>query len=61
MALTDVTPGRIGSSVNSTGIRSAMIENCVPATLGLPAVSCAAPAGMSTVTEPETAGVTVAA
>ena len=32
-----------------TGVRSATIENCTAAALGLPAPSCATPAAMSTV------------
>ena len=43
-----------------TGVRSATIENCTAAAFGLPALSCAAPAAMSTVTAPEAAGVIVA-
>ena len=42
-----------------TGVRSATIENWSPAALGLLALSCAAPAAMSTVTVPEASGVIV--
>ena len=42
-----------------TGVRSAVMENWAAAALGLPALSCAAPAAMSTVTVPEASGVIV--
>ena len=42
-----------------TGVRSATIEKWSAAALGLPALSCDAPAAMSTVTVPEAAGVIV--
>ena len=42
-----------------TGVRSATIENWSAVALGLPALSCDAPAAMSTVTVPEAAGVIV--
>ena len=47
-------------AVVSTGVSSAVMENCVAAALGLPALSSAAPAAMSTVTVPDAVGVTVA-
>ena len=49
-ASTPIT-GRAG-----TGVRSATMENCTAAALGLPLPSRAAPAAMSTVTVPEAAG-----
>ena len=42
-----------------TGVRSATIENWSAAALGLPALSCDAPAAMSTVTVPAASGVIV--
>ena len=56
--------GRRGTRRLSCGgtpeVRSATIENCTAAALGLPAPSCAAPTPMSTVTAPEAAGVIAA-